>query len=233
MKLKVESKFLLTGTPVENKNKDLLNLYDFILPNFLNKFFCSNQELFDIRWLECRFFKKKSFFMLRRLKKDVLKCLPLKREFTIRLKLTLFQKYMYNKIVADLQTSHISKDNNIFKKLMLLRKVCVEPRLDSPYLEMHRTIKFEITLFILRLSIFLKKKLIIFSQFVSFLQIMQCYLNKMNVSYLSISGSVINKTEVCLKFNVDSRYNVLLVSTKSGSLGFNINEADLIIHYDP
>ncbi|QPJ58557.1 hypothetical protein E5P55_01190 [Candidatus Pinguicoccus supinus] len=175
--------------------------------------------------------------MLRRLKCNVMKYLPLKREFIIKFKSINFQRYFYNK--TTLNFSVLNKNcssSTVLNKIMILRKACLDPILfffNYKQKNITKTLKFLFILFIMRLSIFLKKKVIIFSQFASFLNIISSYLDKTFLTYLLLSGFTKNKTKVCMEFNYGTMVNILLMSSKSGSLGFNINEADIVVHYDP
>jgi len=74
---------------------------------------------------------------------------------------------------------------------------------------------------------------LVFSQFVSMLDIMERYLDEAKIKYFAITGSTENRAEVCEKFNNSNNTRILLCSLRAGGTGLNITGADYVLHYDP
>ncbi|MGG7176319.1 SNF2 helicase associated domain-containing protein [Clostridium paraputrificum] len=231
-------KFALSGTPIENSLMELWSIFDFVMPGYLysrkvfqNKFISgSNIELL------------KSLirpFILRRLKKDVMKELPDKIEKKFYVDLVQNQKKVY-KIIADEAKNDFAnmdpRDSRIavLAALTKLRQICLEP---SIVVEDYNggSGKVDVALEILEGYIESGDKVLLFSQFTSLLKIMANYLDKAGIGYYYLDGSTKASERINLvnKFNEGEDKKIFLISLKAGGSGLNLTSANVVIHFDP
>lgn len=246
-KIKSESKFALTGTPLENSVIELWSIFDFIMPGFLSslakfkarykikEFDQTTNELLD------GLNKEIAPFILRRKKSDVVTELPEKLENNIYIDLNDKQKELYlaelsnvEKIVDNaMKDGGINKVRFIFLQLMTkLRQICIDPRIvyenyvggSGKIDTLIRTIK-EVT--------DNKHKVLLFTSFKTALDLVQKELDKNEISSYEIDGSVSSKKRMELvdKFNTDDT-KVFLIMLKAGGTGLNLTSADIVIHLD-
>lgn len=144
LNLKAKRKLLLSGTPLQNDVMEIWSYLHFLMPNL----FYSNDDFRD--WFHSQFhdaLNKNSAlnkqllnslhsilrpFLLRRLKKDVEKQLPEKKEHIIKCELTRRQKFIYDEYINSDKTQDTLQKNDYFSimnVLMQLRKVCNHPDL--------------------------------------------------------------------------------------------------------
>ena len=144
LNFKARRKLLLTGTPLQNDIMEIWSYLHFLMPNL----FYSNEEFRE--WFHTQFYNaihnnaslNKQIiqslhsilrpFLLRRLKKDVEKQLPSKKEHIIFCELSRRQKYLYDEYINTDITQDTLKKNDYFSimnVLMQLRKVCNHPDL--------------------------------------------------------------------------------------------------------
>ena len=245
-KLKSKSKFALTGTPIENSLLELWSIFDFIMPGYL-----FDRDTFIVKYHR-RFMEGNELskelknlikpFILRRLKKDVLKELPQKIEKVIEVELPKEQQNIYgiyNNKVIDLIKKKI-KDNEftngkieILSYITKLRQIALDPSivLDNYIGESG---KIDALIEILHQAIDEGHKILVFSQFTSVLHNIKKRLNIENISCCYLDGSLSQKkrNEEVTNFN-ESNIPVFLISLKAGGTGLNLQSADIVIHFDP
>lgn len=241
------TKFALTGTPIENSILELWSIFDFVMPGFL-KSSKSFKETYSMKKISeepeilKQLQKQISPFILRRKKIDVLKDLPDKIENTIYVDLTEEQKKLY---VTYLENAKEEIENAIkiegFEKsqililslLTKLRQICIEPRLIIENYEGENA-KLMALIDLLKQVIENEHKVLLFSQFPSALQYVKEIFDKENITYYYLDGQTKSKTRMELvdKFNQDQT-NVFLISLKAGGTGLNLTSADVVIHLDP
>lgn len=241
-------RFALTGTPIENNLAEIWSIFDFILPGFLHSYpkFNKDYELPIVRDKnEDKLNKLKRLvtpFILRRLKRDVLKELPPKTETVLYTKLDGEQKKLYlanlalikKEITEKLNISGFNQNRMmILSMLTRLRQLCCDPRLFYDNYN-GESAKLEMCLELLETSIQSGHKILLFSQFTSMLAIIREELDKRNISYYILQGSTPKEERLRLveKFNNDDT-KVFLISLKAGGTGLNLVSADVVIHYDP
>lgn len=233
-KLNGSIKFALSGTPLENSLGDLHSIFEFILPGYLpNK----SKFLADINEED----KKESFlkmmkpFILRRKKEDVLNDLPQKTEENIFLDMTEEQEKLYKKMLSEIR-SRVEDENletfSILEGLLRLRQISNHPKLvfeNYKYLSG----KIEFIREFMEDIIETDHKVVIFSQFVSMLEIIKELLIEKNIQFSYIYGISKNRTQIINHFNESKEKKVLLLSLKAAGVGLNITGADYVIHFDP
>jgi len=177
-------------------------------------------------------------FILRRKKKDVLKDLPDKIEETISISMSPEQRKIYDAYLMQVRKALTIKDTTnkiaVLAMLTRLRQICI-----SPSLIMDADIeseKINYTLDMIDNLINTDHKVLIFSQFVTALDLIQKELIKKDIPYFLITGDTNSKRrlEMCDEFNKEnSKEKVFLISLKAGGTGLNLVGADTVIHLDP
>ena len=246
--IKSETRFALTGTPMENNLYELWSVYDFVLPGYLYSY-----NKFDDKYVQtatCEdgyealndLSRQIRPFILRRLKKDVLNELPEKIENTMLAELTDEQKKLYLAYLQDIK-GEINKDIEeagfersrikILAALTRLRQLCCHPAL---FVENYKgeSGKMQLLEEILQESIEGGHRILLFSQFTGMLQIIKKRLGELKIPCLYLDGStpVIDRGYLVNSFN-EGLGKVFLISLKAGGTGLNLTGADTVIHCDP
>jgi ATP-dependent DNA helicase len=196
-------------------------------------------------------------FLLRRLKRDVLLTVPPKREIVVYCGMSSIQKEYYEHVQKNTLRETLmgmgiegAKDSSCSQNpAMQLRKVCNhpflfgEPRIDgdgeymgvaNPLYLIHASGKLKL---MDRMLFRLKRdghKVLIFSQMVEVLNILEDYLGYKNYKYCRLDGStkIVERQEAIDNFNNDEELFVFLLSTRAGGLGINLTAADTCILFD-
>jgi len=79
----------------------------------------------------------------------------------------------------------------------------------------------------------LNHKILVFSQFVSMLDLIKKQLEKRNIKYEYLTGQTKNREEVVQSFQQDTDIPVFLISLKAGGTGLNLTQADYVYLVDP
>lgn len=242
-----KTRFALTGTPIENHLGELWSIFDFLMPGFLftaQKF----RKMFevpivkegDMTVLE-QLHRLTGPFILRRMKKDVLKELPDKMETVLYSVMEGEQKRLYQANAAALRDRLSDSDEGeygkeklqILSELMRLRQICCEPSLCYDRYK-GGSAKLETCMELLENGIGAGHKILLFSQFTSMLDIIAKRLDKEKIPYYMLTGSTPKKERMQLvsSFHKD-QVMIFLISLKAGGTGLNLTAADIVIHYDP
>lgn len=240
-------RYALTGTPIENRLSEIWSIFDYLMPGFLYKYEVFKRD-FEVPIIKNqdeaameRLKKMTSPFILRRLKRDVLKDLPDKIEKIHYVKFEKKQQELYDAQVVHMRQQIAGQDKAEFQKnkiqilaeLTRLRQVCCDPSL---CFEDYKggSAKLEACLELVERAAEGGHKILLFSQFVSMLEIIRQELAKRELSFYMISGETSKEKRLKLvkKFNEDDT-RVFLISLKAGGVGLNLTGADVVIHYDP
>jgi superfamily II DNA or RNA helicase len=244
--LRGDQRFVLTGTPVENSVRDLWSIMNFVLPGYLGarEEFRERYELPIGRGSEPerqRLAKRLRPVMLRRLKKDVLRDLPEKLEQTAFCDLSDEQRELYAKLQTEgrkkLDLLAREKAGNRARMTMLttllrLRQVCCDLRLLSQE-PATRSGKLDLLLELLEEAIDGGHRVLIFSQFVTMLNLIRQELDGLDTPYCYLDGSTNDRAGVVDRFENQSDIPVFLISLKAGGVGLNLAAADTVFHFDP
>lgn len=250
--LKADHRLVLTGTPVENSVSDLWSIMDFLMPGYLgnhDKFHLSYELPIarggpDAAMAQLKLKRKLRPFMLRRLKKDVARDLPPKIQRVSMCHLTRDQQQVYKTLLAQYKkkiTDMVSLRGfnksrmEILTLLMRLRQTCCHlDLLKLPGLEPREpSAKTELFLELLNEAVDSGHRALVFSQFVSMLQILRTMLEAEGHEYCYLDGSTKDRMKVVHKFNTQRNIPVFLISLKAGGTGLNLTGADMVIHFDP
>ena len=229
----------LTGTPIENNIYDLWSIFDFLMPHYLLDYedfkesFESDEEYYKIVK------DKVAPFILRRRKEDVLKDLPEKFEVIMTTEMSPEQRKLYDAFRLKAKEELKSKDGGshvmeVLSIITRLRQICVDP---STFVENFTGESGKITMLkeIIENKMKDGHRFLIFSQFVSALNIVKEEIEKMGIKYFMITGdtSAKDRLQICNDFNNDEDYKIVLISLKAGGTGLNLVGADIVIHLDP
>ena len=180
-------------------------------------------------------------FIMRRLKKDVLKDLPDKLEESRVVRFDGEQQKLYDAQVVQMRNELNSGSDDDFRKnklrilaeLTRLRQICCDPHL---CFENYKgdSAKLESCLELIESAMSGGHKILLFSQFTSMLAIIEKALSDRDITYYKITGETSKQDRLSMvkQFNEDDT-PVFLISLKAGGVGLNLTGADVVIHYDP
>jgi len=246
MGLKGDFKIIATGTPIENHLGELWNLFNFINPGLLG-----SREYFNKKFAqpiegqndaEARAGLKKliSPFILRRLKRDVLKELPPRTDITLHVELSEQETALYEALrleaVDQMKEGDLKPNQQRIRALASitrLRRAVCNPNMVLGGGNMPSA-KLEVLGGVLDELLDNNHRALVFSQFVDHLSLIRAYLDKRGVSYQYLDGSTPTKkrTEAVNAFQAGMS-ELFLISLKAGGIGLNLTAADYVIHMDP
>ncbi|WP_077850096.1 DEAD/DEAH box helicase, partial [Clostridium puniceum] len=233
------SRFVLTGTPIQNNLMELWALFEFIMPGYLytkqefsSKFINTEDKYVE----ELRILI--SPYILRRIKKDVIKEIPKKIEQKFLVEMTEVQDKIYKSYIKEIQnnikTHKVDKNNmTVFSYLTKLRQICLDPSvIIDGYSGGSGKINIAKELILENIK---DHKILLFSQFTSVLSRISMELESQNIKYSYLDGntSAKNRIELVEEFNKTENIRVFLISLKAGGTGLNLTSADIVIHFDP
>ena len=242
--LKGQNRLVLTGTPIENRLLDVWSLMAFAMPGILGdrKYF---RERFDRRkdaQSQARLSARLRPFLLRRTKGEVALDLPSKTEEDVFSKLEGKQAELYKgeleriqKILLGIETDESLRKNSfvILQGLMRLRQVCCHPALIDEKHKFEESAKMNALFYLLDQLKEEGHKVLVFSQFVSMLDIIRDRLIDEDRPYSYLTGQTKDRHEVITDFQETEDANVFLLSLKAGGSGLNLTAASYVILYDP
>ncbi|TFJ91269.1 DEAD/DEAH box helicase [Lentibacillus salicampi] len=233
--VKAGRRFALSGTPIENSIDELWAIFQVILPGLMPP---------QRKFKQLEHDKIASLtrpFILRRVKKDVLKELPEKIESVHVSGLTKDQKDLYVGYWRQLQqeAAQSMKESGfqqnrmkILAGLTRLRQICCHP---SVFVENYQgeSGKLNQLMETVQNAVANGKRMLIFSQFTSMHEIIEGKLQEANIDYFYLHGQTGSEERVQMseRFN-NGEKSVFLVSLKAGGTGLNLTGADTVILYD-
>lgn len=245
--IRAVGRFALTGTPIENRLSELWSIFDYLMPGLLYSYqkFRRELELPIVKGASqealTRLHRMIGPFILRRLKRDVLKELPDKLENVIITKFAEEQRKLYlanalilKRLLEEGSDSEFAAGKiQILAELTKLRQLCCDPRLCyENYAD--GSAKLETCMELILNGIEGGHKILLFSQFTSMLALIEERLQAEQVVYYKITGAT-KKEERMNQVNAFNKDQVpiFLISLKAGGTGLNLTAADMVIHYDP
>ena len=248
--LQANHRLCLTGTPLENNLDELWSLFNFLMPGLLGTTKQFRTQFRNPIEREGDMERQKILahrvqpFLLRRTKKNVAKELPEKTEINHFVELNGKQRDLYEairltmekKVREAIAAKGLGKSQIVLLDALLkLRQVCCDPRLLSiPDAKMAygHSAKMDSLLSLLDSLMSEGRRVLVFSQFTSMLQLIENELNDRNYPYLKLTGQTKNRTELVKNFQ-SGKTPIFLISLKAGGTGLNLTKADTVIHYDP
>ncbi|MCX7865717.1 MAG: DEAD/DEAH box helicase [Limisphaera sp.] len=247
--LKADYRLALTGTPLENRLLDLWSIVDFIQPGYLGsqEHFLqtyeptgsSEEAAIAQRIARRRLAAKLRPLLLRRLKKHVARDLPDRIEQRRDCPLGDEQRKLYlaelrrsrDQVMRAVETQGLHKSHmHVLAALTRLRQICCHPRLvgsDAP------SGKTETLFELLDPLVAEGQKVLVFSQFVQMLQILEEECRSHQIPTYLLTGQTKNRQELVSTFQNDSEPGVFLLSLRAAGTGLNLTSASYVILYDP
>ena len=247
--IKADSRFALTGTPIENSLAELWSIFDFVMPGYLFSYkkFKSTYETAIVKDNDEDAMKKLKMliepFVLRRTKKEVLTELPEKTITVLKNEMGEEQRKIYlSYLVRTKQELQDEINSNGYERsqikilaaLTRLRQICCHPSL---FIDNYKEpcSKLEQCMEILEDGITAGHKILLFSSYTSMFEIIEKELKNRNIKYFKLTGAtkVDERVDLVDEFNQNDEIKVFLISLKAGGTGLNLIGADMVIHYDP
>ena len=253
--LRTNYRLLITGTPLQNNLHELWALLNFLLPEVF-----SSAEKFD-EWFQIstgegkegeaevvqQLHKVLRPFLLRRLKSDVEKSLPPKKETILKIGMSDMQRKYYAALLQkDMEAVTGGADRSrLLNIVMQLRKCCNHPYLfqgaepGPPYITGEHLVETSGKLVLLdKLLPKLKERgsrVLIFSQMTRMIDILEDYCMYRHYQYCRIDGNTSGddrESQIDDYNSEGSEKFIFLLSTRAGGLGINLYTADVVVLYD-
>ena len=221
----------LTGTPIENHEGELKALLDFVVPGYLPKHI-------DDRITLQRLVRP---FVLRRTKAQVLTELPPKIVDRRFCELTSDQRLLYRRVLearakplrARLRAGENVSYVHIFAALNYLKQICNHPAsTGGGFGGDVSSGKWELFLELLDECMSSGLKVVVFSQYLQMLALIEDHLFRREIGYASIKGSTHDRGAEVARFRDDPECRVFTASLRAGGLGIDLTSASVVIHYD-
>ncbi|MGA8164752.1 MAG: SNF2-related protein [Waddliaceae bacterium] len=243
-------RFGLTGTPIENRLKELKALFDIILPGYFpsedeyKKFFITpieKEQNAEHQLILSRLIKP---FILRRKKEDVLFDLPEKTEEISHCELSSEQRVLYNEVLHKARDGLVEKIQDrissipyihIFSVLSSLKQICNHPAAylkDPKSYQKYQSGKWDLFVELCCEALSSGQKVVVFSQYLAMLDIIELYLKSNGIAYASIRGATKKRGEEIMRFNRDPSCEVFVGSLQASGLGIDLTSGSVVIHYD-
>jgi SNF2 family DNA or RNA helicase len=242
--LRAKTRFLLTGTPLENSLDDLRSLFAFLMPGFI-EIMPAGVRGEERAWYDERLRARTAPYILRRTKLAVAPELPEKIEQILWCEPTAAQAALYRQIqekaereMFDLAGGGASESRlriATLTQLLRLRQICCDPRLVAADAPAASSSKLEALRELLDEALDDGHRVLVFSQFTSLLALLRPDLEKQGLAYCYLDGSMSahqRQAEVD-RFQQDASIPLFLLSLKAGGTGLNLTGADTVVHLDP
>ncbi len=248
-RLPARHRLALSGTPMENHLGELWSLFDLVQPGLLGteRHFSRNirpriEKLGD-EFLRARLRGVVSPFILRRTKEDVARELPEKTEIVQMVELRGRQRDLYETVrsAQDVRLRTIFSEKGwetsaiqVLDALLRLRQTCCDPRLLPPEVGKgcEESAKLEWVAENLPEMVEEGRRVLVFSQFTSFLDLVEPILAGAGIPFLRLDGSTRERGHLVKEFQVGGA-KVFLLSLKAGGTGLNLTAADTVVFLDP
>lgn len=245
-----DARLALTGTPLENRLRELWSIFDFVMPGFLG-----SAEQFEERFeqpielngsadVRERLRRRIRPFVLRRLKDEVAQDLPPKTEMIAYCEMDVGQAALYREVLEQTRRKvyqAIEKVGfgrsriSILAALMRLRQVCCDPRLLKlpPGTQLPSSTKLDRFGQLVGDLVAEGHRALVFSQFTQMLQLLTQHAEERGLPYLYLDGRTRDRMPRIDRFNDPSGPPLFFISLRAGGTGLNLTAADYVIHYDP
>jgi superfamily II DNA or RNA helicase len=242
-RLRGDFRMTLSGTPVENRLDELWSQF-----HFINRGLLGARRDFEDRYAKPidtgetetaqRLRDRIRPFVLRRLKREVAPELPTRTDVVLHATLDDEERNVYNAIrAASLShvVSQLSSGGNVMQALEVLLRLRQASCHSSlvPGQSAESSSKVDLLLEFLDEVLSEGHKALIFSQWTSFLDLIEPHLNKADIAFTRLDGSTRDRASVVSSFQSDDGPPVLLASLKAGGLGLNLTAADHVFILDP
>ncbi len=245
--LKARRRLALTGTPLENRLLDLWSIVDFVQPNYLgnqnhfNELYEPKGDNVEVaqRIARKRLSAKLRPLLLRRMKQQVAKDLPDRIDERRDCDLLDDQRKLYlaelrrsrDQVFKAMKQKGLAKSKmHVLAALTRLRQICCHPSLVGNDAISGKTE----TLFELLEPLMAEgQKVLVFSQFVQMLQILDKECKARDIPTYLLTGETKNRMDVVSAFQEDTDPSVFLLSLRAAGTGLNLTTASYVVLYDP
>jgi superfamily II DNA or RNA helicase len=240
-------KLAISGTPIENHLGELWSIMEFLNPGMLGndsifkKYASASTGLPSDVTDRSLLAKALRPFILRRTKAQVVEDLPEKTEQTLYCDMEAEQNRCYDQLRMHYRDALLRKDTSdlnrskieVLEALLRLRQAACHPGLINPDLLLGSSAKLDMLLPSLAEVVEEGHKVLVFSQFTSFLAIVRERLDRENQIYEYLDGRTRNRAAKVERFQTDSECSIFLISLKAGGLGLNLTAAEYVYLLDP
>jgi SNF2 family DNA or RNA helicase len=248
-KLEGNQRLCLTGTPVENHLGEAWSLFTFLMPGLLGdhkKFTRLYRTPIEKQGDTDRkeaLAKRLRPFVLRRLKENVAKELPPKTVIVRKVSLNDEQRDLYevvrhvmnDRVREEIEAKGLARSQIvILDALLKMRQTCCDPRLVklAAAKKVKNSAKLDELMDMLPTLIEEGRKILLFSQFTSMLDLIKPALRDVGIPFVELCGSTKDRKTPINQFQ-NGEVPLFLISLKAGGTGLNLTAADTVIHYDP
>jgi SNF2 family DNA or RNA helicase len=243
--LRAKHRLAMSGTPIENHLGELWSIFEFLNPGMLGTSSVFKRAAAGASGQdeEARKLLAKALrpFILRRTKQQVVSDLPEKIEQTLYCDLENGQRKLYDDLLAHYRSTLLRKNTDelrtskieVLEALLRLRQASCHPGLIDPNRIDEPAAKLDMLLPQLAEVVDEGHKVLVFSQFTSFLAIVRKRLDEEGIVYEYLDGRTRNREERVERFQTDPACPVFLISLKAGGLGLNLTAAEYVYLLDP
>ena len=242
--LKSRHRLAISGTPIENHIGELWSLLEFLNPGMLGsdtvfkRYAGSSNVEGEDRGMLAKALRP---FILRRTKSEVVKDLPDKTEATLYCDMEAEQKRTYDELRVHYRDALLKKDSDelnrskieVLEALLRLRQAACHPGLIDAELNSSPSAKLDMLPPSLAEVVEEGHKVLVFSQFTSFLSIVRERLDQEKMTYEYLDGRTRNRAAKVDRFQNDPDCPIFLISLKAGGLGLNLTAAEYVYLLDP
>jgi superfamily II DNA or RNA helicase len=249
-KVKARTRIGLSGTPIENNLGELKALFDVVLPGYMPSE--ARYRAFFVNPIEREGNAEKKAllaqiirpFVLRRRKREVLQELPEKSEDKSYCEMSPEQVRLYQETISQNQETLIANLRDvrapinyvhIFSLLSRLKQICNHPSLvykDPASYKKRASGKWDLFVELLDEAKESQQKVVVFSQYLYMLDIIEMHLKEKKWVYAQIRGDTLNRREELKRFQEDPSCTVFIGSLQAAGLGIDLTAASVVILYD-
>lgn len=245
--IRARMRLALSGTPMENSLTDLWSLFDWLIPGLLGdrKAFRA-QVLLPVEkegnvQVQARLNRRIQPFLMRRTKEQVALDLPAKTEITELIPLGSRQHALYETVrlamdtrVRDAIAARGIKGSQItiLDALLKMRQACCDPKLLKDAAHVTESAKRDRLMELLEALVQEGRKVLVFSQFVEMLRLIEADVVSRGWSYEWLTGETVDRDGAVTRFQ-EGKAPIFLISLKAGGVGLTLTAADTVILYDP
>ncbi|MGC1719558.1 MAG: DEAD/DEAH box helicase [Isosphaeraceae bacterium] len=245
--LRARHRLAISGTPIENHLGELWSVIEFLNPGMFGsdtvfKKYASAGTGAGLDAAD-RILLAKTLrpFILRRTKSQVVQDLPEKTEQTLYCDMETEQRRCYDELRVHYRDALLRKDAvelnrskiEVLEALLRLRQAACHPGLINPDVSSEPSAKLEMLLPSIAEVVEEGHKVLVFSQFTSFLAIVRERLDQEQLVYEYLDGRTRNRAAKVERFQNDPDCPIFLISLKAGGLGLNLTAAEYVYLLDP
>ena len=245
--LQSRNKVVLTGTPIENNTFDLYGQLSFACPGLLGnrqyfkQIYSVPIDQFKDTKRAAELQRRINPFILRRTKEQVAKELPDKTEMVIFCEMGAQQREIYDSareeireyLMGNTEDELAKSSMHVLQGITRLRQICNSPALlNNDKFYGNASAKMDVLMEQIETNA-AHHKILVFSQFVTMLELVKAELEERNIGHAYLTGQTTNRGSVVSDFQDNPDLRVFLISLKAGGIGLNLTQADYVYLIDP